>query len=136
MPPRLTSTELEVMQVLWDHGELKPSQIQEHFERPIKNPALRSLLSILVEKQHIERRKEGKAFFYTAKTRRQSAFRSMLREVTDLFCEGSSKALLMNLIKTEKLSEQELVDLKRIADESDAAPKPAKKKKRQRRKQS
>ena len=49
MPPRLTTAELEVMQVLWEHGELKPGEIQELLERDIKNPALRSILSILVE---------------------------------------------------------------------------------------
>ncbi len=122
MPSRLTSAELEVMQILWEHGELKPAEIQEHFPRSIKNPALRSILGILVDKGHIVRRKEGKAFFYKAKTRRQSVFRSMLREVADVFCQGSSEALLMNLIKSQKLSEEELIELKRIADEPVTKP--------------
>ena len=121
MSPRLTPAELEVMQILWDHGELKPAEIQDHFPREIKNPALRSILSILVDKRHVVRSKHGKAFFYKAKTRRQSVFRSMLREVTEVFCQGSSEALLMNLIKSEKLSEQELVALKRLADDPDEA---------------
>jgi len=48
--PRFTPGELAAMQVLWEHGELKPSEVQEHFPEPIKNPALRSYLAILVEK--------------------------------------------------------------------------------------
>lgn len=126
MPPRLTSAELEVMQILWEHGELKPAEIQDQFPRSIKNPALRSVLGILVDKGHVARRKEGKAFFYQAKTRRQSVFRSMLREVADVFCHGSSDALLMNLIKSQKLSEEQLIELKRMADEPVANPKPKK----------
>ena len=114
--PRLTSAELEVMQILWEHGEMKPGEIQDLFPREIKNPALRSILGILVDKEHVARRKEGKAFYYRAKTRRQSVFRSMMRDVAEIFCEGSSEALLMNLIKSEKLSEAELVALKRLAD--------------------
>ena len=120
MPPRLTSAELEVMQILWQQGESKPADIQEQFPREIKNPALRSILGILVDKGHVVRRKEGKAFFYKAKTRQQSVFRSMLREVTDIFCQGSSEALLLNLIKSQKLSEEELVSLKRMADAPDS----------------
>ena len=119
MPPRLTAAELDVMQILWDHGELKPSQIQELFPRSIKNPALRSILGILVEKAHVVRRRDGKAFFYKAKTRRQSAFRSMVRDVADAFCQGSAEALVLNLIKTQKLSEEDLLELKRLADEPD-----------------
>src|SRR5258708_6498770 len=43
-----TPGELNVMRLLWEHGELKPSQIQERFPEPIKNPAVRSYLTILV----------------------------------------------------------------------------------------
>ncbi len=122
MSPRLTSAELEVMQILWEHGELKPAEIQGRFPRSIKNPALRSILAILVEKGHVARRKQGKAFFYKAKTRRQIVFRSMMREVADIFCQGSSEALLMNLIKSQKLSDKQLLELKRMADEPTEKP--------------
>ena len=81
------------------------------------------MLGILVDKGHVARRKTGKAFFYKAKTRRQSVFRLMLREVADVFCQGSSEALLMNLIKSQKLSEEELIELKRMADEPATKPK-------------
>ena len=118
MAPRLTSAELEVMQVLWEHGELKPAEIIQRFPRAIKNPALRSILGILVEKEHVVRRKAGKAFFYKAKTRQQSVFRAMLRELTETFCQGSSEALLMNLIQSQKLSDDELLELKRLAESS------------------
>ena len=36
-----TAGEMEVMRILWEHGELKPAEIQTHFPRPIKNAALR-----------------------------------------------------------------------------------------------
>jgi len=115
--PKFTPGELAVMRILWEHGELKPSEVQEHFPEPIKNPALRSYLAILLEKGHVSRRKVGKAYFYKAATARRTAFRSMIREVVDAYCEGSTKALVLNLIRSEKLSESELLELKRLADE-------------------
>jgi BlaI family penicillinase repressor len=117
----LTRGELDVIRVLWDHGELKPAEIQKHFPRPIKNAALRSYLSILVEKGHVTRRAGGKAFFYKAKTNRESAFLRTLKDLINGYCEGSSEALLMALIKSEQLSETELLRLKRLAEE-DALP--------------
>lgn len=115
--PRFTPGELAVMQILWEHGELKPSEVQEHFSDPIKNPALRSYLGILLEKGHVSRRKVGKAYYYKAVTRRNVAFRSTIREITTAYCEGSAKKLILHLIRAEKLSEDELLELKRLADD-------------------
>ena len=113
---RFTPGELAIMCILWECGELKPSDIQKRFPEPIKNPALRSYLTILLEKGHVSRRKLGKAYLYKTITRRQTAFRSTLREFVDAYCDGSTKSLVMNLIRNEKLSEKELLELKRLAD--------------------
>ena len=113
---RFTAGELRVMQILWEQGELKPAEIQAHFPEPIKNPALRSYLAILVEKGHVIRRKVGKAFFYKAKTPRQRAFTAMLGDLVKTFCEGSVEELVMALVRKEKLSEDDLLKLKRLAD--------------------
>lgn len=115
--PRFTPGELAVMQVLWEHGELKPSEVQQRFPEPIKNPALRSYLGILVEKGHISRRKVGKAYYYQAVTRRKTALHSTIRELVDAYCEGSARNLMLNLIRAEKLSQADLLELKRLADD-------------------
>ena len=125
--PRFTPGEFAVMRILWEHGEVKPSEVQERFPEPIKNPALRSYLTVLLEKGHVSRRKVGKAFHYKAVTRRQTAFRSTLREMVDAYCEGSAKNLVLNLIRAEKLSETELLQLKRLADEGPAKRKGSRK---------
>jgi BlaI family penicillinase repressor len=121
MPP-FTPGELCVMRLLWEHGELKPGELQSRYPERIKNSALRSYLTILLEKGHVSRRKAGKAYFYKAVTRRESAFRTTLRDFVNAYCGGSTQALLLNLISSEKLSERELVALKRLADESEATP--------------
>ena len=117
---RFTAGEMEVMQILWEHGELKPAEIQKYFSRAIKNAALRSYLSILVDKGHLTRRSKGKAFYYRAKTKRESTFRSMLGDLVDTFCGGSSEALLCHLLSKEKLSPEELLDLHRMAQQQPA----------------
>jgi len=119
---QFTEGELEVMRILWAHGEMKPAEIQEKFPREIKNSALRSYLTILLEKGHVSRRKVGKAYFYRPKTRRDKAFRHTLRSMLDTFCEGSAEGLLVRVIKSEKLSEEELLELKHIADGAEDLP--------------
>ncbi|MGA2062357.1 MAG: BlaI/MecI/CopY family transcriptional regulator [Thermoguttaceae bacterium] len=113
--PRFTKGELEIMRILWKHGELKPAEIQDRFPWKIQNSSLRSYLAILLEKGHLIRRRMGKAYFYRAKTRRDSTFRNMLRDLTRICCDGSVEALLCQLIRSEKLSEEDLIELKRIS---------------------
>ena len=114
--PRFTKGELEVMRILWEHGELKPAEIEGRFPWKIKNSSLRSYLAILLEKGHLSRRRVGKAYYYRAKTRRESAFRSMVRDVTRVCCDGSVEVLLCQLIRSEKLSEEDLLELKRLSE--------------------
>ncbi len=117
--PRFTPGELKVMRLLWTHGELKPAELQRLFTEPIKNSALRSYLSILLEKGHVSRRAMGKAYYYKAITRSRSAFRKTLDELVQAYCGGSLQSLVMNIIRMEKLSEDDLIALKRLADGGD-----------------
>ena len=112
-----TSTELEVMKILWEHGELKPAEIQDRYSRPVKNAALRFQLKVLLEKGHITRRKVGKAFLYKALTPRSGTLRKMVRHMAGVYSQGSTAGLIAELIKTEKLSEQDLLELKALAGE-------------------
>ena len=112
---RFTDGELEVMRILWEHGELKPPEIREKFPRRIKDPALRSYLKILIEKGHVLRERKGKPYFYRARTKPESVFRSMCTQLVDTFFHGSTEALLCRLIKSEDLSAEELLKLKELA---------------------
>ncbi|TWU59494.1 Penicillinase repressor [Rubripirellula tenax] len=125
--PQFTAGEFEVMQLLWEHGAMKPAEIQAVFPCEIKNAALRSVLAILVEKDHVTRRQVGKAFVYSAKTRRQRAFRTMIADLADQFCEGSTRTLLFNLVKSEKLSDDDIAELKRLAKDTSTSQKRKKK---------
>ena len=115
MPRPLTATELEVMRILWEHGELKPAEIQSRYARPIKNAALRFQLRVLLEKGHVARRKIGKAYYYRAATRRGGTLKSMIRRLADVYCDGSTIGLIAELIRTEKLTSDDIEELKQIA---------------------
>jgi len=115
---RFTGAELEVMEILWREGESSATAIEDHIERSITNSSIRSILTILLEKGHLTRRKVGKAFLYTAKTRPESAFTTAYNRLVDAFFRGSTDAFLAHLIEREKLSEKELLNLKRLGERS------------------
>jgi BlaI family transcriptional regulator, penicillinase repressor len=120
--PRFTPGELEVMQVLWQESPLKPADIEGRLERPIGNAALRSVLRVLLEKGHVKREKRGKAYFYRPAKPARASFRQMTRKLADMFCNGSTFDLVAQLIKTEKLSPEDIRRLQDIAAPQAAPP--------------
>lgn len=114
---KFTPAELEVMQVLWQEAPLKPAEILARLERRVSNPALRSTLRVLMEKQHVVREQRGKAFFYRPKKGAPAAFKSIVRRLADVFCGGTPYQLIAQLIKTEKLSAEDLRRLQELAGE-------------------
>ncbi len=114
-----TPSELEIMKVLWEHGSLKPSEIEDHYPRPVGNAAVRSVLLILLDKGHVTRKKVGKAYFYRARTQPDSEFRRWTHRFADVFCGGSPKALIAQLIKSEKLSAEDIRELQRVAAQNE-----------------
>ncbi len=109
--------DLEIMKVLWEHGALKPSEIQEGLGRRIKNSALRWRLGALMEKGQVKRRRKGKAYYYEAMAAKESVFRQLTRRMADVFCGGSAMALIGQMIGSEEeLSEEDILELRRIAE--------------------
>ena len=119
--PRFTPGELKVMRLLWEHGELKPPS-----SRIVSRADQESRAAVVSHDAARERPRHpasrGKAYYYKAVTRSRSAFRTMLGELVDTYCGGSIQALVMNIIKSERLSEDDLLELKRLADEGDPQP--------------
>ena len=73
------------------------------------------MLLVLLEKGHVTRRKVGRSYVYEARTPRQKTFRKIVRRLTDVFCGGSPAVLIAQLMKTEKLSKDDIIELQRIA---------------------
>lgn len=115
--PELSKNELEAMRVLWRKSDLKPADIQSEFSWPIENPTLRSMLVVLVEKGLVVREKRGKTFYYKAKSSERTLMSRMTHAMAQVFSGGSTADLIAQLIKNEKLSPQEIEQLRRIADE-------------------
>ena len=116
----LNRNELEALRVLWDRGELKPGEIQDEFSWEIDNGTLRSILRILIDKGHVARLKSGKAYLYKARRTRRGVLSRMAKSMAQVFSEGSTAGLIAQLIEAEKMSPEEIDQLRRIAaDKSD-----------------
>ena len=112
----LNQNEMEALRILWERGELKPAEIQAHFSWPIENATLRSVLVNLVEKNHLARRLQGKAFFYAARVPKATLLQSTLHTLARVFAGGSHPGLVVQLIETSDIKPEDLQLIRQTAD--------------------
>ncbi len=113
---QLNDNELEVLRLLWDESPRKPAEIQDAFEWEIDNGTLRSVLVAMVDRDLLRRSKQGKAYFYSPRVKRDTQFQQIFRRLADVFADGSTGQLLMELAAREKLKPEELEQLRKIAE--------------------
>lgn len=92
IPPPL---ELECLRVLWDVGEASAAQVRETLQakRPLAYTTVLTLLERLVRRELVTRRKVGRSFVYASAQNRELMRRAAVRQVLDLFFDGSSRSL-------------------------------------------
>jgi predicted transcriptional regulator len=114
----LNENELEALRILWEKGQLKPAEIQAVFSWPIDNGTLRSVLVKLVEKGHISRNLQGKAFFYAAQVPKRTLLRNWAEHLARVFAGGSTSQLVAQLVETSDLGPADLALLHQTASAS------------------
>ena len=106
--PTLTEAEYRLMDILWDLGDATVSEIHARLEdRPIAYTTVLSTLTILERKGYVRHTVRGKANVYRARVERNDARRSVIENVLATFFNGSPRALMLNLLETERLDPEE-----------------------------
>lgn len=115
---KMNENELEVLRLLWQQHPQKPGDIQSAFGWEIENATLRSVLVAMVESGLLKREKSGKAFLYSPRVRRETLLKRMVGRIAEVFADGSTGQLLMELASIEKLSNSQLKELRAIAKQN------------------
>jgi len=111
----LTEAEQRLMEIVWSAGPATVGQIVDAIpeaERPAYN-TVQTIMKILERKGYVEHRAEGRAFVYQTVVDRDAAARTALSHVMQRFFGGSPRALALNLIEGDHLTEDELDELQR-----------------------
>jgi BlaI family penicillinase repressor len=111
----LNQNELEALRIMWERGTSKPAEIQEHFAWKIDNGTLRSTLVSLVEKKHASRKRQGKAFFYSARVPKATALQVLTRNLARIFAGGSTRELVAQLVDTTGITADDLKIIRETA---------------------
>ena len=118
----LTTVELEFMQVLWATDEASVEDIQQAQEaggRPLRGGSVRKILSILVRKGYVTRRKEGKAYIYRATVPAGEANRKMVVDLLKRAFGGSAALMVATLLDAEAVTKKDVREIKKLIAERD-----------------
>jgi len=118
--PTLTEVELEFMQLLWAEREVSPEDIQNALlerSRTLTGGSIRKMLSILMRKGYVNRKKEGKKYLYTARVGQEQAKKSMIRELLNRAFGGSASLMFATLIEGRDVPDEDLKTIERLIAE-------------------
>jgi len=109
----LGKLEREVLEQTWQRGEVAVRDIYLAFEERIAYTTLMTTLDRLYKKQILARRKDGRAFLYSAAMSREEFDHGIREDVIDgLFSEGTDgmQPLLSCIVDTVSEKDREMLD--------------------------
>jgi BlaI family penicillinase repressor len=96
------------MNILWDLGSGTVAEIHGRLaDHPIAYTTVLSTLTILERKNYVRHTVRGKANVYKPRVERDAARRTVVDNLLSTFFDGSARALMLNLLDSEKLSADE-----------------------------
>ena len=108
------------MDIVFACGEVSVLQVQEQLPEAPSTMAIRRMISILEEKGHLTRRKQGREFLYRATKSRKRTGAGALQHVLNTFFQGSVEEALathLGLGETD-VSEEELKRMVALIEEA------------------
>ena len=118
--PTFTEVELEFMRIIWEHDEVSTEDIRYILEqkgRELSDGSIRKVLSILIRKGHITRRRDGRAYLYKAGVPQQQARITMVQDLLRRAFGGSVTHMATALLHTKDVKESDIQEIKRLIAE-------------------
>ncbi len=109
--PDLGDLEREVMQLVWGFGPLTAEQVRERLSRKLKESTVRTVLKRLEDKGYVSHSVEGRTYLYAASEARRHVAAKAVKRIVDWFCNGSVEEVLVGMVDTEMLDQEQLKKL-------------------------
>lgn len=118
--PKPSALELQILGVLWEKETAKAREVLEAMpdSKPRAYTTILSVLQGMEKKGFVKRATSGVAHIWRAKVSREQATTPVLRELIQNAFGGSPAMALQQLLGSEKVSPEELDELRKILDDA------------------
>jgi predicted transcriptional regulator len=115
--PTLTEAEYRLMDILWTRGSATVAEVTESLgDPPLAYNTVLTTMRILEQKGYVKHKASGRAFIYKAAVEREDAQRSVVQHVVARFFNNSPRELVLNLLESEHIDDDELARLRELID--------------------
>lgn len=115
-----TAVELEILNVLWEHGPCPLGEIHQQLtangERAYSTT--RKMVQVMRDKGLIVCDDSSRPQQYSAAEPKDQTQLSLLEDIVDRAFGGSSQNMLMSLLSAKRLTPDELTEMQRLVDEA------------------
>ncbi|HNY28672.1 MAG TPA: BlaI/MecI/CopY family transcriptional regulator [Candidatus Sumerlaeota bacterium] len=117
--PHPTELELEILKVLWRQGPSTVRQVREALApaRKLAHTSVITIMNIMTDKGYLARDAEGNTHIFRAKVSAQVVRKRMLGDLVRRAFDGSTLAMILNLLDSSELKDGELAELRQRLDE-------------------
>jgi predicted transcriptional regulator len=119
----LGDAELQVLRALWEIGPATVRQVLDHLRARGRRLAYTTVLTFLTrleQKGIVTSDKSSLAYVYRARVTRERITRSRLRTLVHQLYDGAAGPLVLQLIRSETLTPQEVQELQTLIEQLDA----------------
>ena len=119
----LADAELEVLKVLWEQGPSMVREVLDHLHaggRRVAYTTVQTLLTRLEQKGFARSDKSELAHVFRARVTRDRITRSRLKTLVNQLYDGSAGSLALQLVKNEKFTRKEMIELQKLVDRLDS----------------
>ena len=108
-PPPLTPAQREIMEVVWENGEVTVSQVRKALapRRHLARNTVQTMMVRLEGKDWLKHRAEGRTFVYSANLPRTVSLGAKVTQMVDRFFAGSPEEMVTALIEYRGLTKDE-----------------------------
>jgi len=120
--PRISETEWEVMNVLWSQAPCSAGEIIAALQQTDASwhpRTAKAFLNRLVRKKVLGFSKEGRAYVYRPLVAREDCVDAASESFLDRVFGGSLQPMLAHFVRREKLSPDEICELRRLLKQPD-----------------
>ena len=113
-----TELELEILKIIWRIGPATGRQVRDALEgfRDLALTSVLTILNVMTRKRYLKRRQGEGGYVYSARVTEQSTIGRILGDLVDRVFNGSTSALMLNLLKTKSMDPDELKHLRELID--------------------
>ena len=118
-PPKPTSTELDILRVLWQRGPCTVREVHEVLAetKHIGYTTVLKLLQIMTAKGSVTRNEDTRAHVYEARQPAESTKRQLVGDLLQRAFAGSASDLMLHALAGKKTSRAEIDEIRRMLDE-------------------